>query len=61
MEPFFTTKGPGRGMGLGLFLARSVVALLGGTLSIESKLGAGTRVTMTLPSRSPALYRAARA
>jgi two-component system sensor histidine kinase RegB len=53
-EPFFTTKGPGRGMGLGLFLARSVVGLLGGTLAIESKLGRGTQVTMTLPSKSPA-------
>lgn len=50
-EPFFTTKGPGRGMGLGLFLARSVVGLLGGTLAIESKLGTGTRVTMTLPPK----------
>ena len=53
-EPFFTTKGPGRGMGLGLFLARSVVGLLGGTLAIESKLGKGTRVTMTLPAKSAA-------
>lgn len=53
-EPFFTTKGPGRGMGLGLFLTRSVVGLLGGTLAIESKLGKGTRVTLTLPSKSAA-------
>jgi two-component system sensor histidine kinase RegB len=50
-EPFFTTKEPGRGMGLGLFLTRSVVGLLGGTLGIESRAGAGTRVAMTLPSR----------
>jgi len=56
-EPFFTTKAPGRGMGLGLFLARSVVGLLGGTLSIESKLGEGTRVAMTLPSQNPLHHR----
>ena len=53
-EPFFTTKGPGRGMGLGLFLARSVVGLLGGTLSIDSKLGKGTRVTLHLPANGAA-------
>jgi two-component system sensor histidine kinase RegB len=52
-EPFFTTKAPGRGMGLGLFLARSVVGLLGGTLGIESKLGSGTRVALTLPVENP--------
>jgi len=49
-EPFFTTKEPGRGMGLGLFLTRSVVGLLGGTFGIESKLGSGTRVALTLPN-----------
>ena len=47
-EPFFTTKQPGRGMGLGLFLTRSVLGLLGGTLTLESKLGVGTRVTLSL-------------
>jgi two-component system sensor histidine kinase RegB len=49
-EPFFTTKEAGHGMGLGLFLTRSVVGQLGGTLNIDSELGKGTRVVMTLPS-----------
>ena len=48
-DPFFTTKDPGRGMGLGLFLARSVVGRLGGTLVIDSVEGQGTVVTVTLP------------
>lgn len=48
-DPFFTTKDPGRGMGLGLFLARSVVERLGGTLVIDSVEGQGTVVTVTLP------------
>jgi two-component system sensor histidine kinase RegB len=48
-EPFFTTKAPGRGMGLGLFLARAVVEGLGGTLTIDSRLGRGTTVAVTLP------------
>jgi len=48
-EPFFTTKDPGAGMGLGLFITRGVVDLLGGSLDIQSKHGEGTRVIVTLP------------
>lgn len=47
-DPFFTTKQPGQGMGLGLFLARSVVERLGGTLEIESQVGEGTRAVVEL-------------
>ncbi|HEU0030017.1 MAG TPA: ATP-binding protein [Kofleriaceae bacterium] len=49
-EPFFTTKAPGRGMGLGLFLARAVIEGVGGTLQIHSTAGEGTEVLVTLPS-----------
>jgi K+-sensing histidine kinase KdpD len=48
-EPFFTTKAPGRGMGLGMFLARAVVEGVGGTLNLESALGHGTTAQVTLP------------
>jgi two-component system sensor histidine kinase RegB len=48
-EPFFTTKPPGSGMGLGLFLARSLVEQLGGRLSLDSRTGEGTSVSVTLP------------
>jgi two-component system, sensor histidine kinase RegB len=48
-EPFFTTKPTGQGMGLGLFLARSVVERLEGQLTIYSELGVGTTVTIELP------------
>jgi len=41
-EPFFTTKPTGTGMGLGVFLARSVAERLGGGLTFESQLGRGT-------------------
>ena len=47
-EPFFTTKAPGRGMGLGVFLARLLATELGGTLTLTSVEGAGTTVTMRL-------------
>ena len=42
-EPFFTTRAPGEGMGLGIFLARAVAEQLGGALSLESEPGRGTR------------------
>jgi two-component system sensor histidine kinase RegB len=48
-EPFFTTKAPGRGMGLGLFLARAVIEGVGGALNIDSVDGSGTSVHVRLP------------
>ncbi|HRI53279.1 MAG TPA: ATP-binding protein, partial [Pseudomonadota bacterium] len=48
-EPFFTTKAPGAGMGLGVFLCHAVFESLGGQLGFVSTLGQGTRATVTLP------------
>ncbi len=48
-EPFFTTKEPGAGMGLGLFIARSLVESLGGRLELQPREGGGTEVRVTLP------------
>jgi two-component system sensor histidine kinase RegB len=48
-EPFFTTKAPGEGLGLGLFLAFRFARTCGGQLAIESSPGAGTRVHLDLP------------
>ncbi len=48
-EPFFTTKAPGLGMGLGMYLTRAVIESLGGTLSLKSESGSGTRVCVDLP------------
>lgn len=47
-DPFFTTKAPGGGMGLGVFLARAVTESLGGALSIESRPGRGTCARMSV-------------
>ena len=53
-EPFYTTKPPGKGMGLGVFLAKNVVERLGGTVQIESRTSthrkvSGTMVNISLP------------
>jgi len=42
LDPFFTTKPPGKGLGLGLFLARSVAKRYGGGLELTSEFGKGT-------------------
>jgi two-component system sensor histidine kinase RegB len=49
-EPFFTTKVPGEGMGLGLFLTRALAEQLGGEFRITSSPGVGTEATIELPA-----------
>lgn len=48
-EPFFTTKDPGKGTGLGLFLCQSLMADMGGHLDIRSEVGRGTRILLRFP------------
>jgi len=52
-DPFFTTKDPGRGAGLGLAISLTYAEAMGGTLTVESKHGAGTRFRLWLPRRTP--------
>ena len=49
-EPFFTTKAYGRGAGLGLAISRSIVQVLGGTMTVASAPGRGTSFTVSLPA-----------
>jgi signal transduction histidine kinase len=53
-DPFFTTRQPGAGAGLGLSICQTIVAELGGVISVESNLGRGTSVRVTLPQISRA-------
>ena len=48
-DPFFTTKGEGRGTGLGLSVTYGIVQEHGGLLSCESAAGEGTTFRLTLP------------
>ncbi|MEJ5242857.1 MAG: HAMP domain-containing sensor histidine kinase [Desulfomicrobiaceae bacterium] len=47
--PFFTTKAPDRGTGLGLPICHALVQAMGGRIDFSSELGRGTRFTVTLP------------
>jgi PAS domain S-box-containing protein len=52
MEPFFTTKGVGKGTGLGLAMVRGLSEQSGGTITIDSQIDKGTTVTIWLPAAS---------
>jgi PAS domain S-box-containing protein len=49
-DPFFTTKAVGGGSGLGLSVAHSIVASLGGDISLASELGRGATFRVVLPA-----------
>jgi two-component system, sensor histidine kinase RegB len=48
-EPFFTTKTPHEGMGLGVFLAKLTIETLGGSFNLTSKINSGTSVEIEIP------------
>jgi PAS domain S-box-containing protein len=54
-EPFFSTKGPGHGTGLGLSMVHGFVHQSGGEVRVESKVGEGSTLRLFLPrsSRQP--------
>ncbi|AUX26696.1 sensor histidine kinase [Sorangium cellulosum] len=47
-EPFVTTKAPGEGMGLGLYLVRTLIEQVGGRLTVSARQPSGTRVALRL-------------
>ena len=53
-DPFFTTKPPGQGTGLGLAICRDIIREHGGSVELQSEVGAGTAVRVWLPAAASA-------
>lgn len=51
-DPFYTTKDPGKGIGLGLSITQTIIADHRGNIKIQSEEGKGTTVVVSLPSKS---------
>lgn len=49
LDPFFTTKPVGQGTGLGLSIVRKIMDEHGGKLTIDSRVGVGTQITLSFP------------
>lgn len=50
-EPYFTTKEPGQGTGLGLFVTKTLVESMGGRIEVRSRRNKGAAFTVTFPGR----------
>jgi len=56
-DPFFTTKEVGEGTGLGLSIVHELVERHGGTIEVDTQIGAGTTFSVTLPRQTPSVRR----
>ena len=52
-DPFFSTKRPGKGYGLGLAICLSLAESLGGSITVQTKEGNGSRFRVWIPRRAP--------
>jgi two-component system, NtrC family, sensor kinase len=53
-EPFYTTKAPGKGTGLGLYNVKTIVSKMHGTIAVDSQIDKGTTFTLTFPNAESA-------
>ncbi len=50
-DPFFTTREPGKGMGLGMYIIQEIILEHGGCIAVNTRPASGTRVTIRLPRK----------
>ena len=55
LEPFFTTKRHGEGMGLGLSVSANIIKSAGGTIEVDSEPGKGTVFRLFFPAYRPSI------
>lgn len=53
-EPFYTTRQPGQGTGIGLTVVRNIISRMHGALKVDSQMGRGTRMTVYWPAAGSA-------
>ena len=53
-DPFYTTRAPGEGTGLGLYIVGEIVLEQSGGIAVASTPGHGTRFSLWLPCKEPA-------
>ncbi len=53
-DPFYTTKPPGKGTGLGLYNVKAVVNMMHGTIQVDTRVGEGSSFTITFPNSATA-------
>lgn len=52
-DPFFTTRAPGEGTGLGLYIVSEILMEMGGAIAVSSQLGEGSCFSLWLPTEQP--------
>lgn len=55
-DPFYTTKDPGKGTGLGLYISQSIIESFGGNVEVESKEGEGASFIMSFPLHKEGVF-----
>jgi len=55
MQPFFTTKKGTQGTGLGLSITNDIIKAHGGELKIQTEIGNGSVIVISLPTKKPPL------